>query len=654
MSKIEPLTPILSTYTGTAKLNAHLDKIEAAFQNTLSRDGSAPNEMEADINMNDNQLINVAEPLLDHNVATKRYVDDLVSGEGTYLINTGALGSGWPAILTGTSSYIPIYPTGVAATDTAAAVAALAEASSTRKPIEVMRNGNILRLNQGMSVGSNVRWIGNGVTHELQVGSGGFNSTTRNDKYNQNAQNTCLFMIGDGGGVAQREDVGFHDIVFSASSASERIIQLIVATEGFSTSQLRLTDMYMSNLKTGAALLEVNSLGDGSAWIENISARDCNVSGTTWTGGPQTSVIEVDSSVTPNGSKPGVIRGIRGKNLSMTGSALSTYGNQSDLVTLANVLLATKSGAWQVSDLYADGVGEVIDCMANGAQIMNVRGENIMFVLKFIHGARYCTATNISGRGISNALITFGGTSAAGSGDTLQNVVSNATCESFTGNDAPAVLFQENVGTVGLPKKNTVMGLRVLGDSNGDWYVKDNCSVDNDNDNRVYLMDGSAAGIRPINITYSDNTKVHSTNRGIAHINLGANQTLTSSLSTIDFSVAQYDPEGILVSASDKVTVKLPGLYLVTVGMRFSTDLDDQNVVDMRVVGGGITQVCRQIMGAGAKEPAVRATFHVRILEQDIGSATSDIYVQAAAEGPGDATLLATTNYTGMWITRIG
>jgi hypothetical protein len=124
-------------------------------------------------------------------------------------------------------------------------------------------------------------------------------------------------------------------------------------------------------------------------------------------------------------------------------------------------------------------------------------------------------------------------------------------------------------------------------------------------------------------------------------------------LSTIDFSVAEYDPEGILVAASDKVTVKLPGLYMVTVGLRFSTDLDDQNVVDMRVIGGGVTQVCREVIGKSAGEPAVRATFHVRIQEQDIGSATSDIYVQAAAEGVGNATLLATTGYTGMWLTRV-
>lgn len=565
----------------------------------------------------------------------------------------GTPGTGWATILATTPPFVPIYPTGTAATDTAAAVAALAEASSSYRPIEVQRNGNILRLNQGMSVGSNVRWIGNGVTHEVQVGSGGFNSTSRNDKYNQNAQNTCLFMIGNAAGTAEREDVAFHDIVFGASAASERIIQLIVAQEGFDTSQLRLTDIYMKDLKTGAALLEVNSLGDGSAWIENISARDCNVSGTTWTGGPQTSVIEVDSSVTDGGSKPGVIRGVRGKTLSMTGSALSTYGNQSDLVTLANVLLATKSTAWQVSDLYADGVGEVLDCFANGAQISNVRGENIMFVLKFIHGARYCTATNISGRGISNALISFAGTSSVGSGDTLQNVVSNATCETFSANEAVAVLLQENVGTTGLPKKNTVTGLRVLGDSNGDWYVKDNCTVDNDNDNRVYLMDGSAAGTASVSIVHGENTRIHSTNRGIAQISLGAAQTLTT-LATLDFSVATYDPEGIAVTASDKVTVKLPGLYMVKIALRFATDLDDGNGIEIQCVGGGVTQSYNYTAGAGAKQDIVTGIYHVHIKEEHIGSSTADIYARAALNGAGDCTILNTVNYTGMWLTRVG
>lgn len=80
MSKVEQLTPINASYGGINKLNAHLDKIETAFQNTLSRDGSAPNFMGADIDMNSQQLINLGDPTLEHHAATKSYVDTLAFG----------------------------------------------------------------------------------------------------------------------------------------------------------------------------------------------------------------------------------------------------------------------------------------------------------------------------------------------------------------------------------------------------------------------------------------------------------------------------------------------------------------------------------------------------------------------------------------------
>jgi hypothetical protein len=76
MSKIDPLSPINASYTGITKLNAHLDKIETALQNTVSRDGSAPNFMEADLDMNSKQIINLSGPLYDHSAVPKSYVDN--------------------------------------------------------------------------------------------------------------------------------------------------------------------------------------------------------------------------------------------------------------------------------------------------------------------------------------------------------------------------------------------------------------------------------------------------------------------------------------------------------------------------------------------------------------------------------------------------
>ncbi len=50
-----------STARGT--INTNNDTIEAAFENTLSRDGSTPNEMASDLDMNGNQILNLPAPV---------------------------------------------------------------------------------------------------------------------------------------------------------------------------------------------------------------------------------------------------------------------------------------------------------------------------------------------------------------------------------------------------------------------------------------------------------------------------------------------------------------------------------------------------------------------------------------------------------------
>lgn len=56
------LTDITSGYASTAALNANFDTIETAFDNTLSLDGSAPNTMAADLDMNSNNILNLPYP----------------------------------------------------------------------------------------------------------------------------------------------------------------------------------------------------------------------------------------------------------------------------------------------------------------------------------------------------------------------------------------------------------------------------------------------------------------------------------------------------------------------------------------------------------------------------------------------------------------
>jgi len=59
LSKRPIITPVADTPQNASAINVNLDRIEVAFDNTISRDGSTPNQMEADIDLNSNDLLNV-------------------------------------------------------------------------------------------------------------------------------------------------------------------------------------------------------------------------------------------------------------------------------------------------------------------------------------------------------------------------------------------------------------------------------------------------------------------------------------------------------------------------------------------------------------------------------------------------------------------
>ena len=72
------LASLTSSYRSNAALNANFDAIEAAIENTLSRDGTAPNAMSADFDMGSNRIINVTDPTDNQDGATKAYVDQQI------------------------------------------------------------------------------------------------------------------------------------------------------------------------------------------------------------------------------------------------------------------------------------------------------------------------------------------------------------------------------------------------------------------------------------------------------------------------------------------------------------------------------------------------------------------------------------------------
>lgn len=59
MAKKPTLTILTSGYYSTETLNTNFNNIQTQFENTVSRDGSAPNTMAGDLDMNSNDILNV-------------------------------------------------------------------------------------------------------------------------------------------------------------------------------------------------------------------------------------------------------------------------------------------------------------------------------------------------------------------------------------------------------------------------------------------------------------------------------------------------------------------------------------------------------------------------------------------------------------------
>lgn len=90
MAKNAPLSDVVnlqSETTAVQTINENSDKIEAAFQNTLSRDGSSPNAMGAALDMNNYKVLNVQTPTDAGDAVNKDYVDDLLGGLNPELIS---------------------------------------------------------------------------------------------------------------------------------------------------------------------------------------------------------------------------------------------------------------------------------------------------------------------------------------------------------------------------------------------------------------------------------------------------------------------------------------------------------------------------------------------------------------------------------------
>lgn len=112
--------PTINTLTNTAsptyltQLNQNFSNIQAQFDNTLSLDGSLPNAMNADLDLNDFDLINAGTVNADNLVVAGTNLNSVVAQAATSATNAATSASAAAASAATASQYTPAYFTDVA------------------------------------------------------------------------------------------------------------------------------------------------------------------------------------------------------------------------------------------------------------------------------------------------------------------------------------------------------------------------------------------------------------------------------------------------------------------------------------------------------------------------------------------------------------
>lgn len=142
------LNSITTQYLAAARLNANSASIVAAIDNTVSRDGTAPNEMMANLDMNSNRVINLPDPASDSEPATVGYlVANYGAGASTFATQAAAsaaaaLASQQAASISKDTATSAALAAAQDATDADnARIAAEAAAASITYPISVVNGG---------------------------------------------------------------------------------------------------------------------------------------------------------------------------------------------------------------------------------------------------------------------------------------------------------------------------------------------------------------------------------------------------------------------------------------------------------------------------------------------------------------------------------
>lgn len=512
--------------------------------------------------------------------------------------------------------------------------------------------GKIIMLKSSSSylISSGISMVGGGgfvcengkATIACKAGTGGF--AVASGAAPRDGADKCVFRcIGIDG-------VQLEGLRFVVSGATETAIYPIRVSGGMSTKPAVIRDIEMIGFKgAGGGLVGINSVGAGAYVVENVAASTCGTAlGIAYWGAfYQMTVVEVDADLVGGvHSQPGVMRNIRGTNILVSGTALTDYGQQTDVLTLAGISGTDRKGPLVVG-VFGDGVGEVVDMFCSHAIVKGVRVRNCVYGVKFAHGAQYNDVELETVESALAACMMQGSDTTAY--NTQYNNVRIGTAKGIgTGLPSPisgseaCVLFIN--GTTAHPKNNTVRVDNCIGDGVNMKYVVRHGGGDVTGNNFVEVLRASgwattAVSCDPNNVSvrFRDSTRVKLT--------MSATQAVTNGVAaTIAYNTAAIDKQSEANLGTYKVRPKTPGPKLITASIRMSPigAATDPITISILKNGSAIATATRS-MGMTTDNPTFSVSCINYCAENECGLAASDLYAQVTTSGGNTPVMNAVT-----------
>jgi len=266
--------------------------------------------------------------------------------------------------------------------------------------------GKTAFISQGIVCAAGVGIVGDGGVAFIKMSRSGFNATTYTSTY---ATNKVGFL------ASSIDKPVLKDIEFSLEAGAGIRTAIAVAIRG-------CTNIDCKNVAaTGFAETEFGVLTIDSSTGDFINPRvySCTASSNSL-GSMQITGVEVDETRIASEYSRINFGVCVFKDLTLTGSALSTYGYQTDGITLSGGATSGDSPGCTIDAVYSDNVYEAIDIQSQNHSIGAVIASGCVYGVKFVHAARKNYVGFVSAKNTYGAAVSI-----SGSNSSLENCRDN-------------------------------------------------------------------------------------------------------------------------------------------------------------------------------------------------------------------------------------